>query len=322
MEHEINLNLIDSLSQKLNEMRSEFYEIKKRKEFLKNNLEKSQHDIIKDCFNSYILEMSKNDNNLKKKEIENLNIEINQIELNFQKKETLFNKYLILLRNLCHKSKEQSYLEMNPCIINETGFEEKIKEEFIKLIDLNDKFSEDDKRENKYIIEVYFKDLFDREIVLQSLIVKNKNFQIDKDSINIEISLLKESLNNIDKELTSKKLIINELSLKERLDIDEIEKRNKMMTSNLEKLGELEFKNYLKSNENLLKRMKKIYGNKILDKVFKAQRQKLLENVVIDHSNKKNKVNEYKNAISKFELSSDYFSQRIIELENQYIIVY
>ena len=68
--------------------------------------------------------------------------------------------------------------------------------------------------------------------------------------------------------------------------------------------------------------MKKIYGNKILDKVFKAQRQKLLENVVIDHSNKKNKVNEYKNAISKFELSSDYFSQRIIELENQYIIVY
>ena len=77
MEHEINLNLIDSLSQKLNEMRSEFYEIKKRKEFLKNNLEKSQHDIIKDCFNSYILEMSKNDNNLKKKEIENLNIEIN-----------------------------------------------------------------------------------------------------------------------------------------------------------------------------------------------------------------------------------------------------
>ena len=61
---------------------------------------------------------------------------------------------------------------------------------------------------------------------------------------------------------------------------------------------------------------------RLLDKVFKAQRQKLLENVFIDHSNKKNKVNEYKNPNSKFELSSDYFFQRIIQLENQYNIVY
>lgn len=72
---------------------------------------------------------------------------------------------------------------MNPCNINETGFEEKIKEEIIKLINLNDKFSEGDKRENKYMIEVYFKDLFDREILLQSLIVKIKNFQTDKDQL-------------------------------------------------------------------------------------------------------------------------------------------
>ena len=67
--------------------------------------------------------------------------------------------------------------------------------------------------------------------------------------------------------------------------------------------------------------MKKIYGNKVLDKVFKAQKQKFLENVILDHSYKKNKVNEYLKNIAELESSSEFLSQRLSEIENEYQIV-
>ena len=67
--------------------------------------------------------------------------------------------------------------------------------------------------------------------------------------------------------------------------------------------------------------MKKIYGNKALDKVFKAQKQKFMENVIIDHSYKKNKVNEYLKSIFEFESSLGFYSQKLNDLEFEYKIV-
>ena len=320
LEHEINLKLMCTLNEKLNEMRSEFYQIKNEKVLIKNNLEKTLDDISKAASSKNIANKAKyeNDNKFKSMELEKINHDINLLELNCKKKETLFNKYIILLRNRCKKSKDESYYEMNPSLIIETEFEEKLKEEIIKLIDNDTKLSNDDKNKNKNIIEVYFKDLAERERVLQSSFMKKKKLFIDKEAINNEISRIQEILNKIDLDLHSKKQFCVELSLKEKVIIEKIEKRNKNISSNLEKLGELEFQNYIKSNDNVLKNMKKIYGNKALDKVFKAQKQKFLENVILDHSYKKNKVNEYLKSIAEFESSSEFYLQKLTDLENEF----
>jgi len=320
MEHEINLKLMNNLNEKLNEMRSEFYQIKNEKMVMKNNLEKVVEELNKAVASKNVSNRPKLENELQYRtlELERITHDINLLELNCKKKETLFNKYIILLKNRCKKTKEESYYEMNPAIIIENEFEEKLKEEIIKLIDQDDKLTSEEKTKNRNIIEVYFKDLIERERILQSSFVKKKKCFEEKENLNKEISQMKDFLNTVENEILSKKQSTNEYSLKEKVIIEKVEKRNKSLTSNLEKMGELEFENYLKSNDNVLKNMKKIYGNKVLDKVFKAQKQKFLENVILDHSYKKNKVNEYLRSIAEFEASSEIFSQRLIEMENEY----
>ena len=323
MEHEVNLKLMNNLNDKLNEMRSEFYQIKNEKMVMKNNLEKVVEELNKAVASKNVSNRPKLENELKYRslELERITHDINLLELNCKKKETLFNKYIILLKNRCKKTKEESYYEMNPAIIIENEFEEKLKEEIVKLIDLDDKLTSEEKTKNRNIVDVYFKDLAERERILQSSFVKKKKCFQDKENLNIEIAQLKEVYGTIENEILTKKQGTNDLNQKEKVIIEKVEKRNKSLTSNLEKMGELEFENYLKSNDNVLKNMKKIYGNKVLDKVFKAQKQKFLENVILDHSYKKNKVNEYLRSIAEFEASSEMYSQRLIEMESEYQIV-
>jgi hypothetical protein len=311
---------MNNLDGKLNEMRGEFYQIKNEKLVLKNNLEKAVEELTKALASKNCMNRNKIENELKIKtlELDKISHDVNLLELNCKKKETLFNKYIILLRNRCKKSREESYFEMNPALIIENEFEDKLKEEVLKLLEQENRMSDDDKLKNRNIIEVYFKDLEERERILQSSYVKKKKLFADKDSINNELGQLQELLNNVDTEILSKRQLCNEMGHKEKVIVEKIEKRNKNLTSNLEKMGELEFENYLKSNDNVLKNMKKIYGNKVLDKVFKAQKQKFLENVILDHSYKKNKVNEYLKCIAEFESSSEYYSQRLIEVETQF----
>jgi hypothetical protein len=324
LEHEINLKLMNNLNEKLNEMRSEFYQIKNEKMVMKNNLEKVVEELNKAVASKNVSNRPKLESELQYRtlELERITHDINLLELNCKKKETLFNKYIILLKNRCKKTKEESYYEMNPAIIIENEFEDKLKEEIIKLIDQDDKLTSEEKTKNRNIIEVYFKDLAERERILQSSFIKKKKCFEDKESLNKEISQMKDLLHTIENEILSKKQASNEYSLKEKVIIEKVEKRNKSLTSNLEKMGELEFENYLKSNDNVLKNMKKIYGNKVLDKVFKAQKQKFLENVILDHSYKKTKVNEYLRSIAEFEASSEIYSQRLIEIENEYQTVF
>jgi len=74
-------------------------------------------------------------------------------------------------------------------------------------------------------------------------------------------------------------------------------------------------------NDDILKNMKKIYGNKVLDKVFKVQKQKFLENVIMNHSFKKGKVNEYIQLVIKFEAVLVVYNTNFVELENNYKMV-
>ena len=75
---------------------------------------------------------------------------------------------------------------------------------------------------------------------------------------------------------------------------------------------------YLNANEEVLKSMKKIYGNKILSKVFKAQKEKFFENVMLDHTFKKNKINEFVALVNQYEKTISDFQDTKDIILNKY----
>ena len=94
--------------------------------------------------------------------------------------------------------------------------------------------------------------------------------------------------------------------------------RDKNLRVNLQTLGDVQFKSYLENNEETLKNMKKIYGTKICDKVFKVQKEKFLENVILDHSYKKSKLNEYVSFINSYNDKCEFYKNEMNNLDNIY----
>lgn len=318
LENEINVLLVKNLGEKLREMKNEFIQIKNEKFLTKNKLEKYISDLIMST--KGVTDKAKYEKELKQRqnELERINNEISLLELNCKKKETLFNKYIIVLRNKCKKSAQESYYEMNPAIVIETEFEEKLKEEILRAIDYSEVMTEEEKIKNKNLVEIYFKDLINREKHIQSLFIKKKKTDENNEILIKSLEKLEENITLTETEIANKKPIINNLSIKEKILFEKIQSRSRNLTSNLEQLGEIEFGKYLKSNDMVLSNMKRIYGNKVLDKVFKVQKQKILENIILDHSYKKSKINEFLNEINKLEQRIDSYNNNIIELDNNY----
>ena len=320
LENELNVILIKNLNEKLKEMKNEFISIKNEKILQKVKVESQIDELQKTQIIKKNIQMPKLDQDLNAKmiELEKITNEINLLELNCKKKETLFNKYIIVLRNKCKKSAQESYFEMNPALVIESEFEQKFKEEILKNIEKEISFTEEEKIKKKNLIEIYFKEITNREIILQNYFAKKKKNEENAENVLKEIEKIEENLTSCECEINSKKTHINELIQKEKIFLEKIEKRNINLTKNLEQLGEEEFDKYLKSNDQLLKNMKKMYGNKVLDKVFKVQKQKFLETVIMDHSHKKGKVNEFISSISQSESILDFYNFNINELEISY----
>jgi hypothetical protein len=320
LENELNVILIKNLNEKLKEMRNEFVSIKNEKILYKVKIEAQLEEMKKTKSIKKIVEIPKFDQELNQKQIELDKIvnEINLLELNCKKKETLFNKYIIVLRNKCKKSAQESYFELNPALVIETEFETKFKEEILKNIESNSKFSEEEKIKNKNLIEIYFREIINREVIIQNYFMKKRKNEEILENLQKEIEKIEENLAICENEINSKKSQISELIQKEKTFFEKVETRNRNLSNNLEQLGEEEFEKYLKANDQLLKNMKKMYGNKVLDKVFKVQKQKFLENVIMDHSHKKGKVNEFIILISQSESILDFYNFTINELQNSY----
>lgn len=318
LENEINVLLVKNLGEKLKEMKNEFIQIKNEKFLTKNKLEKYITDLSMTTRGS--VDKSKYEKELKQRqnELERINNEISLLELNCKKKETLFNKYIIVLRNKCKKSAQESYYEMNPAIVIETEFEEKLKDEILKTISISDAMNDEEKIKNKNLVEIYFKEMINREKIIQSLYIKKKKTDENNEILLKSLEKLEENITLTETEIANKKPTISNLVIKEKILVEKIQSRNRNLTSNLEQLGEIEFGKYLKSNDMVLSNMKKIYGNKVLDKVFKVQKQKILENIILDHSYKKTKINEFLNEINKFEQKIDLYNNNIIDLETNY----
>jgi hypothetical protein len=228
----------------------------------------------------------------------------------------------VLLRNRCKKAKEESYYDMNPALVIEVDFEEKFKDELLKLIEEEKNFSPEEKLKNKNLIEIYFKELSNREKLLQNALSNKSKLVEDLEFLVNEIVKIQETFNLLGVETSQKKLFLNDLNIRAKVMFERIELRNMSLSSNLEKLGEIEFENYLKSNDEVLKNMKKIYGNKVLDKVFKLQKQKFMENIIQDHSMKKNKVNELVSLINSQEALLFYYTNKLssLDVDNKNVI--
>ncbi len=321
LENEVNVLLIKNLTEKLKEMKNEFVSIKNEKLLNKAKVEKVIDELIKIATNNKkAVDSSRVENeiNQRKAELDRMNNEINLLELNCKKKETLFNKYIIVLRSKCRKSSQESYIEMNPALVIETEFEEKVKEEVIRIIENDSLLSREEKVKNKNMIEIYIKDMINREKLIQNNLVKKKKYEENSENLLKEIEKLEESILLLENEISLKKSKVQEICMKEKIFLEKIEIRNRKLTTDLGSLGEAEFEKYTKANESVLKNMKRVYGNKILDKVFKVQKQKFLENVIMDHSYKKSKVNEFIRFITKFETFMEFYSTSKYGLEMAY----
>ena len=164
----------------------------------------------------------------------------------------------------------------------------------------------------------FFKELTNREKLIQNSISKSKTFLSAIDKQQEDINLVNDALGSIDGDIYAIQRVLNDITNSEKLLLSKIENRNNNLNRNMEKLTEIEFENYFKTNEIVLKKMKNIYGNKILEKVNKTQKFKFMENIIADHTYKKNKVNEFVKIISKFEETQEFFYANINSLESSF----
>ena len=302
-----------NLAEKLTEMKNEFYQTKNEKIMMQQNIlkeleELKNQNLTKNRGNALLVAEK-----IKQKQMEGeaIHAEISKLELNCKKKETLFNKYLILLRNKCTKTPEESYLKNNPCLILENNFEGELKEEMIASLGREKSYlSDEDLLKYGGTIDIYFRDLFERErtcqlILLQRTKIEN-NLREHQDTINSIVDQIQDTTNEIE----LKKMRFKEVSQNLRTLQQRIESRNRTLKFNLENLSENNFMEYLNANEEVLKSMKRIYGNKILSKVFKVQKEKFFENVMLDHSFKKVKINEFVKLINQYEKTIADFENR------------
>ena len=142
-------------------------------------------------------------------------------------------------------------------------------------------------------IEEYFKELNIQETKLKQLKEINLKTRNQLNSLNQEIDLINEKILKNENEIKIKKTVNIKLEKEIKEVKDTMNTRDKNLRTNLETLGDVQFKSYLENKEETLKNMKKIYGLKILNKVFKVQKEKFLENVILAHTFKKEKINEY-----------------------------
>ena len=232
---------------------------------------------------------------------------LQQIDNDEKELEQLFNKYIYLIKNKSPDDNE--------------NFEKRFKNEIIGLMTKESNLKMNELKLVSDLIEEYFKELNTQETKLKQL--KEINFKIENqlNTLNQEIESINEKLLKNENEIKEKKTqnIKFEKEIKEVKDTMNI--RDKNLRTNLETLGDVQFKSYLENNEETLKNMKKIYGLKILNKVFKVQKEKFLENVILDHTFKKEKINEYINFMNSYKEKCDYYKKEMVTLDEKFNIL-
>ena len=302
-----NEKLIKSLQDNLNIVKNELNDFKKEKINEKVLIDEEIEKIKSKNKKFMSREDEKNDSqnilNLQEESSKIISI-IQEIDKDEKELENLFNKYIYLIRN---KNENE-----------ENNFELRFKNEIINLMTKDSNLDIDEMKSISNLIEEYFKELNIKEKKISQFKELSFNTNNQLNSINQDIDLINEKILNNENEIKEKKSenmnIENEIKeIKETINI-----RDKNLRVNLQTLGDVQFKSYLENNEENFKNMKKIYGVKILDKVFKVQKEKFLENVILDHTYKKNKLNEYISFINSYNDKCEFYKNEMSNLDNIY----
>ena len=303
-----NDKLIKSLQDNLNIVKEELNDFKKEKIIEKGIIDEEIENITNKK-NKKLLsrdEQNKDNNNLLNLQEESSKIIsiLQEIEKDEKELETLFHKYIYLIKN--KNSNEDN------------NFELRFKNEIINLMTKDSHLTIEELKEISNLIEEYFKELNIKEKKISKFKELSFNTGNQLNSINQDIDLINEKILNNENDIKEKK----EENIKLKNEIKEVKEtmsiRDKNLRVNLQTLGDVQFKSYLENNEETLKNMKKIYGTKICDKVFKVQKEKFLENVILDHSYKKSKLNEYVSFINSYNDKCEFYKNEMNNLDNIY----
>lgn len=307
-----NKNFLNILQQNLIQIKNDFLLCKKLKLNEKNSIDEKINKIkkIKIKFKTKNKEEIEQKNfeeilNLQNENEKIINI-LNQINKDEKEIEKLFNKFIYLVKN------------------NDENFDliSRFKNEIINLITLNNPLNSEENEKILNLIENYFEILNKKETNLNKL--KSNN-----EKLNNEINELNNKINNFNDKITNNENLINNLKNENNQIKNEIlninlnmNQRDKNLLINLQNLGEIQFKNYLDSNKETLKNMKKIYGAKVLNKVFKVQKEKFLEKVILNHSNKKNEINNYIFFINNYNEKVNLIKIEMENLDNNFQMLF
>ena len=299
--------LILALNENLNIVKEELLDFKKEKISEKTLIDEEIENLRNKNKKLNTREEEKNEYNqilsLQEQSSKIINI-LQEIDEDEKELEQLFNKYIYLIKN---KSPD-----------DDENFEMRFKNEIISLITKKSNLNINELKSISDLIEEYFKELNIREKQLKELKEINSKIVNQLNSLNKDIDLINDKIINNENEIKEK---TNE-NIKIEKEIKEVKEtiniRDKNLRTNLETLGDVQFKSYLETNEETLKNMKKIYGKKILNKVFKVQKEKFLENVILDHAFKKAKINEYIYFMGTYSEKCEFYKKEMDNLDSNY----
>lgn len=160
--------------------------------------------------------------------------------------------------------------------------------------------------------------MISREKLVQNSVTKSKKFINVIDGLNAEIKVHEDALNNIDGDIYQIKMELQEISNNEKLVLTKIEGRNSNLNKNMELHTEAEMDKHKQENEKNLKQMKSIFGLKYYEKYCKTFKENKMNEIILDHSKRKNRVNEFFKIISTFELNQQYLYSSMDALENSF----
>lgn len=240
--------------------------------------------------------------------------ELKMLEKTFRKRDQLLTKYIQSLKEKAKESKIDSYWELNPALITETEFEEKLKEEL--LFQVKKLYFGEELLEKENMINQYFIQGEEREKKLHYL--KTLEIKITK-----EIAELENSYKNkcaLFKSLKEEIIIDSSryediLYNRENIINSRVENRNNGLPTYLRKYTAEEYDVYLKVNKNLIKQVNKNIGSKTFKSMNSFERETFINLVIDDHSIKKNKYFDLINSLIAHDAKYDECKLKTEELK-------
>lgn len=287
----MNKSLIGNLTRKQAEMRKEASELRRVQVEKRVNFVQTLQDLY-DANQVYCKDRTKLREEIIKNEdsIKKISFELQLLEKNFRKKDTLFTQYIQSLQKKVDDALKEgeSYWNLNPALITEKDFESKLQSELLKII--KEKFYGEELFEKENIIKQYFIEIEKREQNLQEL--KFEELRIEKELFDLE-SKLKIQVTEIEKlgkEILLKESQFNDILYNREIIINtRVESRNNGLAKHLEAYMADDYEKYLKVNKNLYKQVLRKFSSFNYRSLSKSDKESFFELVIDDHSTKKNK---------------------------------